>query len=86
LGFGEGDGEFNNTLNFKTQERIEGGTSGGPIVGENGEILGVMSYSNSRPGGIAVEGENEGSFGRVQECLPVWIASEVFDDDALDAP
>lgn len=52
---------------FCTDVPIEGGTSGGPIVTEEGRLLGVAA--NASVG----ERNNAGSHPLIRQCLPHWI-------------
>ena len=61
------------TLVLKSDEAIEGGTSGSPIVDESGELVGIASIAT-----IANPGEgSEGSIPHVRQALPVWIINEI---------
>jgi S1-C subfamily serine protease len=60
-------------LVMETLDRIEGGTSGGPIVTENGLLLGVVSYSGhseSDPGCHC-------ALPRPHLCAPFWLAQQM---------
>lgn len=70
---------FGYFMTFVASSPIASNTSGGPIVDEDGKILGVVSESS--------EGADEpdGQFGSASLCLPVWLSRIVFNDDASDA-
>lgn len=55
-------------------EQVESGTSGGPVVNENGELLGIVSYFKEcrRP-----EDDCTGAVPRPHLALPVWICSVI---------
>jgi hypothetical protein len=59
-------------------EQVEGGTSGGPVVNENGELLGIVSHFNEcrRP-----EDDCTGAVPRPHLALPVWICSMILGKD-----
>lgn len=57
------------SLSVEFDEQIEGGTSGGPIINESGELVGVVSHSN-------LASKNQKCVGRTpipQATLPVWV-------------
>jgi len=61
------------TLVLESDEAIEGGTSGSPIVDESGELVGIASHATiAKPG----EGSN-GSIPYVKQALPVWVIREI---------
>lgn len=62
-----------NTLFLETRGQIEGGTSGGPIVSENGSLLGVISHI----GGSASDPLTYGWFPRPHLSAPVWVARDL---------
>jgi V8-like Glu-specific endopeptidase len=54
--------------------QIEGGTSGGPVINEKGELLGVVSTSS------IIHEQNEKSTGQIPRphlALPLWIYKEI---------
>ena len=64
-------------ISIETEENIESGTSGSPIVNEDGELLGVVSDA----GGI--DGMNrEGMVPFPVFALPVWVYQEITAPDA----
>lgn len=59
---------------IKTEEQIEGGTSGGPIVDNNGELVAVVShFSIARPGE-----KSDGAAPRPHLALPNWVFLQHF--------
>ena len=59
-----------------TEERIEGGTSGGPIVNDSGELIGIASIGSSGGG----ESNNGLRIPHLHLTLPVWVCREIFED------
>jgi hypothetical protein len=53
--------------------RIEGGTSGSPIVTERGEVIGIVSISAYLPQG----GQAVGPQPRPTHALPVWVLQQI---------
>lgn len=53
---------------INAREQIEGGTSGGPIVTEDGKLVGIVSQSDE------TDGECHGSMPRPHIALSVWAA------------
>lgn len=64
-------------LMVQFDEQIEGGTSGGPVINEEGELVGVISTAGSL---VASDGvtplmkECSGSIPRPYLTMPVWVA------------
>jgi len=56
-------------------EQIEGGTSGGPIVNNNGEIIGISSHGSVMP---QSNPEYHGAIPRPHLTLPVWVCKQIF--------
>ena len=54
------------SLFIETKQPIESGTSGGPVVDEHGQLVGVVSY-----------GSRDGSIPRPDRCLPVWLWQQI---------
>lgn len=54
---------------LKAKKKISGGTSGGPIVDDEGSLLGVVSWSS--------ENTFNGGFPRPHRALPIWIWSQI---------
>lgn len=52
-------------------QAIEGGTSGGPIVGADGALLGVVSWSGE------TKGDTDGAFPFAVLALPGWVVSQI---------
>lgn len=63
---------FSANLFIETDEPIECGTSGGPVVTERGALLGIVSHS----GGVAGE---QAMLPRVHLSVPVWVAQRMGD-------
>ena len=65
----------------KATEPIEGGASGGPIVNDNGELVGLVSMiSDPQPRDISLGQEVIGMAGPTaypQQALPVWILDNI---------
>jgi len=57
---------------IRTDENIEGGTSGSPIVNERGELVSIVSNAG---GSIGISREGDGPL--LILALPVWIYQEV---------
>jgi CBS domain-containing protein len=59
---------------LESDEQIEGGTSGGPIVDESGTLVGIVSN-------MSINGDNgrkcTGNFPRPHLTLPVWVCSRI---------
>jgi len=51
-------------LSIQTDEQIEGGTSGGPVITDDGLLLGIVSNASV--------GQSDGSIPRPHLCLPCW--------------
>ena len=71
-------------LSFQCDEPIMPGTSGGPIVNESGELVGIYSQSStilesdeSNKDCPVVSGE-DGIAPRPHLALPVWVCREIF--------
>jgi S1-C subfamily serine protease len=52
---------------------IEGGTSGGPVVDQEGRLLGVVSFSGCSVG----EDEHNGQIPFPSRALPVWVVERI---------
>jgi len=66
--------EGSNMLWFDSDEQIKGGTSGGPIVNESGELVGITSNYLR----INTPGEkSNGTFPCPHLSLPVWILNKI---------
>ena len=57
-----------------TEEQIEGGTSGGPIINDLGQLVGIVSNASDLQEGIA----SDGNFPYPSLALPVWICQRLF--------
>lgn len=70
-GWIDGTAQYIGGASFRTKTRveIEGGTSGGPILNQNGEVVGVVSNSSS----TASAGYYSALQGLACRALPAWI-------------
>jgi hypothetical protein len=59
----------NADFSFDTTRKINGGTSGGPIVNRAGELVGVVSHTTEDP----VDGEYCSSAPLLSLALPAWV-------------
>ena len=59
----------NAKFSYRTASRIVGGTSGGPIVNQAGELVGIVSHSTERP----VGGEHCAAAPLLALALPAWV-------------
>jgi S1-C subfamily serine protease len=59
---------YSRTCYFETTEAIQGGTSGGPVVTDDGRLLGVVSNAGGSPG----EPETSGMIPRLYSAAPLW--------------
>ena len=59
--------------------QIEGGTSGGPVVDSNGDLLGVVSFTSED---ADASGFCDGSIGFAPRCLPLWLLEVIDADDS----
>jgi len=62
-------------LQVKSNEPIVGGTSGGPIINDSGELVGIVSNFNLVN---EVNPESEGIAPRPHLTLPVWLCHRIF--------
>jgi len=61
-------------LFVEADEQIDGGTSGGPIINDSGELVGIVSHFS-----LASEGQrSEGLAPRAHLSLPVWVYHRIF--------
>ncbi|MCF8051592.1 MAG: serine protease [Desulfobacterales bacterium] len=65
------------TLWITTEKQIDGGTSGGPVVNEKGELLGVVSFNS-----INID-ECTGQIPRASLALPSWILQTILQPDSF---
>ena len=63
------------TLVIEADEQIELGTSGGPIVNETGELVGIVSCLGQEPD---MNGKFVGFAPRPHLTLPTWVCRKVF--------
>jgi S1-C subfamily serine protease len=59
----------NSTFAYTTDIEIRGGTSGGPIVNREGELVGVVSHGTT----TCVKGRFYSAAGLLPLALPVWV-------------
>jgi hypothetical protein len=62
-----------NALAIEADEQIEGGASGGPIITESGELVGIVSQFNESHG----DGKCDGMTPRPHISLPVWVCRKI---------
>jgi hypothetical protein len=60
---------------IETAKKIESGFSGGPIINQAGELVGIVSWSCEQP---QPDGRFYSSFPRPHLALPVWVYRTVF--------
>lgn len=62
-------------LSVEADEQIEGGTSGGPIINDSGDLVGIVSHFR-----LAAEAEHKskGLAPRPHLALPVWVCRRIF--------
>ena len=62
-------------LSVEADQQIEGGTSGGPIINDSGELVGIVSHFS-----LATEGQHQcwGLTPRPHLALPVWVCRQIF--------
>jgi len=60
-------------LSVRMEEDIEAGTSGGPIVDDNGELVSVVSMASGHP----QRGFKEGHSSVLNVTLPLWILRRI---------
>lgn len=76
-------GEDKSAFVFDSIDPVKGGTSGGPIVNEYGELLGVVSTGSETP--IAMSKEELGEYNdfhpRASIALPVWVIRRINADE-----
>ncbi len=65
--------DANSTFGYKTDVEITGGTSGGPIVNENGELVGVVSQGTT----TEENGKFYSSAALLPLALPTWVIARV---------
>ena len=63
------------TLVVEADEQIEGGTSGGPIIDDSGELVGVVSNFSIATGGPY---KSQGTTPQPHLALPVWVCRRTF--------
>lgn len=62
------------TLFIEFDEKIKGGTSGGPIINNAGELVGIASQFNEGGKGRS---KSEGNAPRPHLALPVWVCRRI---------
>jgi S1-C subfamily serine protease len=65
-----------------SEQPIDGGTSGGPVVTEDGHLLGVLSSTSFIDGKHAAN--HTWPLARLDQALPVWLARTIFDAGGTD--
>jgi len=62
-------------LAVESDEQIEGGTSGGPIINDSGELVSIVSNFS-----LATEAvpKSSGLAPRLHLTLPVWLCHRIF--------
>ncbi len=68
-------------LSVEANEQIEGGTSGGPIINDSGDLVGIVSHFS-----LAAEPQNKcsGLTPRPHLALPVWVCRRIQAEDLED--
>ena len=66
------------SLSVVADEQIEGGTSGGPIINDSGELVGIVSWFTETGEGLP---KSQGSAPYPALALPVWICRRIFGED-----
>ncbi len=69
------------TLWVEADEQIEGGTSGGPIIDDSGELVGIVSNFSFA---AEAQGKSDGSVPRPHLALPVWVCRRIFGGGSLE--
>ena len=59
-----------------SDEMIEGGTSGGPIINDSGELVGITSNFST----TCIEHAYTGQTPRPHLALPAWVCRRIFDE------
>lgn len=62
-------------LVVEADEQIEGGTSGGPIINDSGELVGIVSNFS---GQAETQHKSNGLAPRPHLALPVWVCRRIF--------
>ena len=62
-------------LHVAANEQIEGGTSGGPIINDLGELVGIVSNANDVQESLT---ESVGTCPYPSLALPVWVCRRIF--------
>ena len=63
------------SLSVVADEQIESGTSGGPIINDSGELVGIVSNFTKTGEGLP---KSQGSAPYPALALPVWISRRIF--------
>ena len=61
------------SLSLNTDQMIEGGTSGGPVVDDSGQLVGVISHNST----AQLDGRYVGSTPRPHLALPGWLWNRI---------
>ncbi len=62
-------------FSVESDEQIEGGTSGGPIIDDSGELVGIVSNFSMA---TDAKHKSSGSTPRPHLALPVWVCRRIF--------
>lgn len=66
------------SLSVVADEQIEGGTSGGPIINDSGELVGIVSNFTETGEGLP---KSQGSVPYPALALPVWVCRRILGED-----
>jgi hypothetical protein len=67
---GRGDRSRNGCAWLVAPQKIENGTSGGPVVDDEGQLVGVVSYACEEP-------PFDGRMPRLHRALPGWVWNRI---------
>jgi hypothetical protein len=69
-----GPASTGSTVTVVAEHNIEGGTSGGPVIDEAGQLVGVVSVAGGAAGAGGGEGDTrQGMMPRPHLALPIWV-------------
>ena len=66
------------SLSVVADEQIESGTSGGPIINDSGELVGIVSNFSETGEGLP---KSNGPVPYPALALPVWVCRWIFEED-----